>query len=252
MQPGNFQFCEKKKIIRLSGKAYDEDLLNDLLKLIISINTKYKNTNIIITGSFDSKLILKDLISNKKKSKIEEILITFQKISSALQTKDTTYTSKIKGIAQGPAMELALSCNFIKADKTTLLKLEETSNGIIPVLGTTQRLTRLIGYQNTLQAYLLDKKITYSKGLQFELFNNKVDNNIKIENKSFFWDQLFTNTFIFYNSKIHSTYKNKSPAYNAILSIIFECSVCHHDVGLSVEQRWLKWLINHEFFNYSI
>ena len=63
MQPGNFQFCEKKKIIRLSGKAYDEDLLNDLLKLIIIINTKYKNTNIIITGSFDSKLILQDLIS---------------------------------------------------------------------------------------------------------------------------------------------------------------------------------------------
>ena len=149
-------------------------------------------------------------------------------------------------------MELALSCNFIKADKTTLLKLEETSNGIIPVLGTTQRLTRLIGYQNTLKAFLLDKKITYSKGSQFQLFNNKVDSNIKIKNKSFFWDQLFTNTFIFYNSKIHSMYKNKSPAYNAILSIIFECSVCQHDVGLSIEQRWLKWLINHEFFNYSI
>ena len=137
-------------------------------------------------------------------------MITFQKISNALQTKDNIYTSKIKGIAQGPAMELALSCNFIKADKTTLLKLEETSNGIIPVLGTTQRLTRLIGYQNTLQAYLLEKKITYSKGLQFELFNNKVDNNIKIENKSFFWDQLFTNTFIFYNSKFTAYIKIKA------------------------------------------
>ena len=38
------------------------------------------------------------------------------------------------------------------------------------------------------------------------------DNSIKIKNKKFFWDQLFTNTFIFYNSKIHSIYKNKNPA----------------------------------------
>ena len=33
-------------------------------------------------------------------------------------------------------MEIALSCNFVKA-KEFILKLDETSHGIIPFLGTT-------------------------------------------------------------------------------------------------------------------
>ena len=147
-------------------------------------------------------------------------------------------------------MEIALSCNFIKAKENTLLKLDETSHGIIPFLGTTQRLAKLIGYKNSLQALLIDKQISYEQGCKFKLFNDEVDKSIKIKNKTIFWDQLFTNTFIFYNSKIHSIYKNKIPAYNAILSIIYESSVCNYEVGLSIEKRWLKWLLGHKLFSY--
>ena len=64
-----------------------------------------------------------------------------------------------------------------------------------------------------------------------------------IDKKKPFWDQDFTNTFIYFNSKIHSTYKNKKPAYNALLSIIFESSICEYNVGMSIEKRWAKWLI---------
>ena len=175
----------------------------------------------------------------------------FQLISKTITNSNITFTAEINGIVQGPAMEIALCCNFIKAEHKTLLKFDEASNGIIPLLGTIQRLTKLIGYKNSLQALLIDKKITYEKALQLKLFNNEVDNLNNIENKKFFWDQKFTNTFIFFNSKIHSIYRNKKPAYNAILSIIFESSVCDYEVGLSIEKRWLKWLINHELFSYS-
>ena len=83
------------------------------------------------------------------------------------------FSSEINGIVKGPAMEIALSCNFIKAEENTLLKLDETSHGIIPFLGTTQRLAKLIGYKNSLQALLIDKKINYEQGLKFKLFNDK-------------------------------------------------------------------------------
>ena len=83
-------------------------------------------------------------------------------------------------------MEIALCCNFIKAEHKTSLKFDEASNGIIPFLGTIQRLTKLIGYKNSLQALLIDKKITYEKALQLKLFNNEVDNLNIIEYKSFF------------------------------------------------------------------
>ena len=41
-------------------------------------------------------------------------------------------------------MEIALCCNFIKAEHKTSLKFDEASNGIIPFFGTIQRLTKLI------------------------------------------------------------------------------------------------------------
>ena len=50
-------------------------------------------------------------------------------------------------------------------------------------------------------------------------------------------------------TSVQSTYKNKKPEYNAILSTIFEGSVCHYDAGLSIEKRWLKWLITNELFS---
>ena len=75
---------------------------------------------------------------------------------------------------------------------------------------------------------------------KIKIINNEIDNTLI---KKHFWDQTFTNTFIYYNSKINSIYKNNKPAYNAILSIIYESSICEYDVGLSIEKRWLKWLL---------
>ena len=250
MNKVNFNFCNKSKIIEISGSEYDENTIESFLNLITQITKENKNINLKIIGNFDSKLLVQSLISNKNNQEIDKILVMFQLISKTIQNSKINFTAEINGIVQGPAMEIALCCNYIQADHNTILKLEETSHGIIPFLGTIQRLTKLIGYKNSLQAFLVDKEISYEKGLKFKLFNNKIDNLIKIENKSFFWDQIFTNTFIFYNSKIHSIYKNKNPAYNAILSIIFESSVCNYEVGLSIEKRWLKWLINHKNFCY--
>ena len=77
--------------------------------------------------------------------------------------------------------------------------------------------------------------------LNLKIINNEISKNT--DKKKPFWDQDFTNTFIYFNSKIHSIYKNKKPAYNAILSIIFESSICEYNVGMSIEKRWAKWLI---------
>ena len=52
---------------------------------------------------------------------------------------------------------------------------------------------------------------------------------------------------IFYNSKIHSLTKNKLPSYNAILSSIYEGVICDYEASLSIEKKWLKWLLNHKY-----
>ena len=186
MNKVNFNFCNKSKIIEISGSEYDENTIESFLNLITQITKENKNINLKIIGNFDSKLLVQSLISNKNNQEIDKILVMFQLISKTIQNSKINFTAEINGIVQGPAMEIALCCNYIQADHNTILKLEETSQGIIPFLGTIQRLTKLIGYKNSLQAFLVDKEISYEKGLKFKLFNNKIDNLIKVEKKSFF------------------------------------------------------------------
>ncbi len=244
-----FDFSEKDASIKIIGEDFGINALNIFLDLLIKIDSNNNSKSIKIIGDFNSKLLLETFIYNKDTKKIDEALNLFQSISKIIEESKVLFTSEMNGLVQGPAMEIALSCNFIKAKKDTLLKLDHTNYGIMPFFGTTQRLTRLIGYQNTLKAFLIDKKITYNQGLKLNLYNHVVDNYTKINEKIFFWDQAFTNTFIFYNSKIHSIYKNQKPEYSAILSTIFESSVCNYDAGLSIEKRWLKWLITNELFS---
>ncbi len=251
MTLATFDFCEKTKTINILGNIYDEKVIDLFLKLITQVSKKYEYKSIKIIGNFDSKLLFQNLFLNKSKKDIDKILLMFQLISKTMESSKVTFLSEISGIIQGPAMEIALSCNFVKAKENSFLKLDETSHGIIPFLGTTFRLSRLIGYKNALQAFLIDKKLSYEQAVKFKLFNDGIDNYVKIKKTSIFWDQLFTNTFIFYNSKIHSIYKNKNPAYNAILSIIYETSICNYETGLSIEKRWLKWLMTHKLFKYE-
>ena len=248
MSLATFNFSKNNTLIEITGEEFDINTLNTFLDLLIKIDNN-NTKNIKIIGNFNSKLLLDTSIFNKDASKIDEILNLFQSISRTIEESKTLFTSEINGLVQGPAMEIALLCNFIKANKDTTLKLDQTNYGFMPFFGTTQRLTRLIGYQDTLKAFFIDKKLTFNQGLKLDLFNHTIDNFTKIKNKKIFWDQTFTNTFIFYNSKIHSTFKNQKPEYSAILSTIFESSVCQYDAGLSIEKRWVKWLIKHKLFN---
>ena len=99
------------------------------------------------------------------------------------------------------------------------------NDAFLPSLGTIQRLTRIIGYQNALKIFLKDKYLNFEKALELNVLNDTVDNLTKIRKRKFLWDQDFTNTFIYYNSKTHSKYENKRPDLNALLSIIFDSSL---------------------------
>ncbi len=246
-----FDFSEKNKSIEIIGKDFDINSLKLFLDLLYKVNKKNNLSSLKIIGNFDTKFLLNTFFFDKNNKTINETLNLFQSISIVMEESNIFYSSEINGLVQGPALEISLLCNYIFANDDTILKLDQTDYGITPFFGTIQRLTRLIGYQEALKALLIDKELTYNQGLKLDLFNNKIDNSNKIREKKTFWDQDFTNTFIFYNSKIHSKYKNQKPQYNAILSTIFESSVCHSDVGLSIEKRWLKWLLMHENFNHT-
>ena len=236
-----FELSKDFTTLKIIGSDFNLKVLKDLNTIINKINKKDYIEEVKIIGNFNTKLLIEDTFT--KKNDLDEILYLSQSITKTIERSNIKFTSFINGITKGPAMEIALSCNFIKAEKESVIDFDIINKGYIPILGTIQRLTRILGYKKALHSLLIDKFIGFADASKLEVINNQQDNINKIIKKKFFWDNSFTNTFIFFNSKIHSKYKNKKPCYNAILSIIFEGSICQYEEGLSIEKRWLKWLI---------
>ena len=238
MIEGKFELSDNNSI-KIIGTSFDLNSLQSLNAILQKINHENKVKKIHITGNFNTKLQLKSIFN--KTSKVDETLSFLHSITQTIEQSDIIFISHVNGIVRGPALELALSCNFIKGEVGSSLDFTFANEDQIPFFGTIQRVIKILGYKKALQFLLTNSKLKFDEANNLKIFNNEIDNTIN--NKKPFWDQEFTNTFIYFNSKIHSTYKNKKPAYNAILSIIFESSICEYNVGMSIEKRWAKWLI---------
>jgi enoyl-CoA hydratase/carnithine racemase len=77
----------------------------------------------------------------------------------------------INGAALGGGLELALACDLRVAANHALLGLPETSLGIIPAAGGTQRLPRIIGEARAKEMILLGRRLTASEALAWGLVN---------------------------------------------------------------------------------
>ena len=236
----NFELSSDSSFIKLVGTEFNLDSLEKLLKIVKNLNTNKETARLNIIGNFNTKLLDKNIFNNKSRDELDKILVLLQSITKIIEDSEIEFTAHLKGVVQGPALEIALSCNYIKSHTGTTLNFNFVENKQIPFFGSIQRLVRILGYKITLQTLLIDKIIDFEKANDMKMVNNKIDNTTSRKNP--FWDTTFTNTFIFFNSKIHSIYKNNNLAYKVILSIIFESSICNYEVGLSIERRWLKWL----------
>ena len=77
----------------------------------------------------------------------------------------------INGAALGGGLELALCCDLRVAAAHAQLGLPETSLGIIPGAGGTQRLPRLVGEARAKEMILLARRLTADEALAWGLVN---------------------------------------------------------------------------------
>ena len=77
----------------------------------------------------------------------------------------------INGVALGGGLELALVCDLRVAAAHAELGLPETSLGIIPGAGGTQRLPRLVGEARAKEMILLARRLTATEALSWGLVN---------------------------------------------------------------------------------
>ncbi|MBI3395331.1 MAG: enoyl-CoA hydratase/isomerase family protein, partial [Spirochaetia bacterium] len=79
---------------------------------------------------------------------------------SLIETAPFPVIAAVNGHALGGGLELALACDFRLAADDAQLGLTETSLGIIPGAGGTQRLTRIAGIATAKELILTAKKIS--------------------------------------------------------------------------------------------
>ncbi len=168
------QFDMEDKTVNL----LNQQSLTSLKSLMTSAYTDDKIQGIVIQSAKDSfcmgadvnfiqKLVATHPNSETLYQKIWEMqsfLLSFEKPTVAI----------INGRCLGGGLELALACHYrVGIERTKLqLALPEVRLGIIPGLGGTQRLPRLIGLENALQMLLKGAPVSEDKALSQGLLNS--------------------------------------------------------------------------------
>lgn len=100
---------------------------------------------------------------------VKEYLRTIRDTFSTVEELGKPVIAAINGLALGGGTELALACDIRLAADTALLGLTETSLGIIPGAGGTQRLPRLVGKGKAKELIFTARKVTAAEALAIGL-----------------------------------------------------------------------------------
>ena len=100
---------------------------------------------------------------------VAEVVSEIGKMNLAIEKLPMPTIAAINGSALGGGAELALSCDLRMLAETAKIGFTETSLGIIPGAGGTQRLTRVIGYSKALywisSARIFDAEEAFGDGV---------------------------------------------------------------------------------------
>ncbi len=99
----------------------------------------------------------------------------------------------INGAAFGGGLELALICDLRVAAKHAMLGLPETTLGIIPGAGGTQRLPRIVGEARAKEMILLGRRLTADEALGWGLVNRVTAPGTNVVDDAMAWIEPIAN-----------------------------------------------------------
>jgi enoyl-CoA hydratase/carnithine racemase len=129
---------------------------------------------VIVTGSGDKAFCagadLKER-AGMSPDEVRALLLAYETELGWLETIDVPTLAAINGAALGGGLELALLCDLRVAAEHAVLGLPETSLGVIPGAGGTQRLPRLLGEARAKELVLRAARLTAPEALILGLVN---------------------------------------------------------------------------------
>ncbi|WP_377891363.1 enoyl-CoA hydratase-related protein [Alkalihalobacillus sp. R86527] len=157
--------------------CFNYETLSVLQGIIDEIYTD-KNVRVVIfmgagEKAFSAGADLKERRSLSE-SEVKRNVKKIREVFSSVEALPQPTIAAINGYAFGGGFELALACDFRYAVEGTKMGLTETSLGIIPGAGGTQRLPRLIGSAKALELVLTARKLTSEEALDYGILNGVV------------------------------------------------------------------------------
>lgn len=156
--------------------ALNKDTIQELHDALDAANTDTNTKVIIITGSGDKAFVAGADISEfahfdvenggKLAAKGQELLFDF------VENLSTPVIAVVNGFALGGGLELAMACHFRVASDNAKMGLPETSLGVIPGYGGTQRLPQLVGKGRAMEMVMTAGMIDANTALDFGLVNH--------------------------------------------------------------------------------
>lgn len=145
---------------------------------------------IVITGegnkAFCAGADLKERASMSE-AEVREQLRLYRTELAWIDTSRVPVVAAINGVALGGGLELALMCDLRIAAAHAILGLPETSLGIIPGAGGTQRLPRLVGEARAKQLILRAERVSAEQAFQMGLVNYVAEAGTNLREKTLAW-----------------------------------------------------------------
>ena len=165
--------------------SLDSATILELNQAILSSEESDEIRCIIISGSGEKSFVagadIKEF-SDFKESEGEALSRDGQKLLfDLLENCSTPSIAAVNGFALGGGLELAMACHIRIASKNAKLGLPETSLGVIPGYGGTQRLPNLVGKGKAIEMIATAQMISAEEALKWGLVNQVVEQENLLE-----------------------------------------------------------------------
>ncbi|WP_040204473.1 enoyl-CoA hydratase-related protein [Neobacillus jeddahensis] len=157
--------------------AFNYETLLELQSKVEEIRIDREVRAVIFIGTGEKSFSVGADLKERKNLTDEQVkrnLFKINEVFNAIDQLPQPTIAAINGFAFGGGIELALACDFRIAAKEALMGLTETSLGIIPGAGGTQRLPRLIGQAKAMELVLTARRLTAEEAFGYGLLTKVV------------------------------------------------------------------------------
>lgn len=164
--------------------ALSPKVLDEMYQVII--DTAFdQDVRVVVIASAGGKAFASgaDIRSLHERKALEALQSKAQETLLAIENLDKPVIAAIDGFALGGGCELALACDIRIATQRSKLGQPEVNLGIIPGMGGTQRLQRVVGFGKAKELIFTGDIISAEQALSIGLVNHVVDDDQALKDK---------------------------------------------------------------------